>query len=140
MNEKEKRYAIVLPAEKPAVLLHCWPEDGLELKDLQDIVEGHIETVETMLAPGWAQEKDVTPVLIINEEGKLRGLPYNEDATMMAQIPIDDEIVGNAVLMLARGEELIGFRERAARNIIRNWCVSETEWAEAPGEEDVGHD
>lgn len=127
MTEKEKRYAIVIPAGKPAVLLHCWPEDGLELKDLQDIVEGHIETVETMIAPGWAQEKEVTPVLIINEEGKLLGLPYNEDATLMAQIPIDDEIVGNAVLMLARGEELIGFRERAARNIIRNWCVSEEE-------------
>ena len=127
MNEKEKRYAIVIPAWKPAVLLHCWPEDGLELKDLQDIVEGHIETVETMIGQGWAQEKEVTPVLIINEEGKLLGLPYNEDATLMAQITMDDEIVGNAVLMLARGEELIGFRERAARHIIRNWCVSEEE-------------
>lgn len=125
MNENEKRYAIVIPARKLAVLLHCWPEDGLELKDLQDIVEGHIETVETMIGQGWAQEKEVTPVLIINEEGKLLGLPYNEDATLMAQITMVDEIVGNAVLMLARGEELIGFRERAARNIIRNWCVSE---------------
>ena len=127
MNEEEKRYAIVIPAGKPAALLHCWPEDGLELKDLQDIVEGHIETVETMIGQGWAQEKEVTPVLIINEEGKLLGLPYNEDATLMAQITMDDEIVGNAVLMLTRGEELIGFRERAARNIIRNWCVSEEE-------------
>lgn len=127
MTEEEKRYAIVIPAGKPAVLLYCWPEDGLELKDLQDIVEGHIETVETMIGQGWAQEKEVTPVLIINEEGKLLGLPYNEDATLMAQITMDDEIVGNAVLMLARGEELIGFRERAARNIIRNWCVSEEE-------------
>ena len=127
MNEEEKRYAIVIPAGKPAVLLHCWPEDRLELKDLQDIVEGHIETVETMIGQGWAQEKEVTPVLIINEEGKLLGLPYNEDATLMAQITMVDEIVGNAVLMLARGEELIGFRERAARNIIRNWCVSEEE-------------
>ena len=127
MTEEEKRYAIVIPAGKPAVLLHCWPEDGLELKDLQDIVEGYIETVGTMLAPGWAQEKGVTPVLIINEEGKIRGLPYNDAATIMAQIAATDEIVGNAVLMLERGDELIGFRERAARNIIRNWCVSEEE-------------
>ena len=127
MTEEEKRYAIVITAGKPAVLLHCWPEDGLELKDLQDIVEGYIETVGTMLAPGWAQEKGVTPVLIINEEGKIRGLPYNDAATIMAQIAATDEIVGNAVLMLERGDELIGFRERAARNIIRNWCVSEEE-------------
>lgn len=127
MTEEEKRYAIVIQAGKPAVLLHCWPEDGLELKDLQDIVEGYIETVGTMLAPGWAQEKGVTPVLIINEEGKIRGLPYNDAATIMAQIAATDEIVGNAVLMLERGDELIGFRERAARNIIRNWCVSEEE-------------
>lgn len=120
---KIDRYAIVFEPDKEGVLLHCYPGDGLELDVLQDIVEGDIETVGTILAPGWAQEKGVTPVLIINEEGKLRGLPYNDAATVMAQIPVTDEIVGNAVLMLARCGELIGFKESAARHIVREWSA-----------------
>ena len=120
---KTKRYAIVFVPDKEGFMLHCYPGEGLPLEDLQDIVEGNIETVGTMLAPGWAQEKGVTPVLIINEEGKLRGLPYNDAATLMAQIAATDEIVGNAMLMLARGEELIGFKESAARNIIKQWSA-----------------
>lgn len=41
----------------------------------------------------------------------------------MAHIAATDEIVGNAVLMLARGDELIGFKESAARNIIKQWSA-----------------
>lgn len=119
---KTDRFAIVFQPDKEGVMLHCYPGEGLPLEDLQDIVEGYIETVGTMLAPGWAQEKGVTPVLIINEEGKLRGLPYNDAATTVAHIAKTDEIVGNAVLMLARGDDLIGFKESAARNIIK-WSV-----------------
>ena len=122
MNKMD-RYAIIFQPDKEGILLHCYPGEGLPLEDLQDIVEGYIETVGTMLAPGWAQEKGVTPVLIINEEGKLRGLPYNDAATVMAQIPVTDEIVGNAVLMLARCGELIGFKESAARHIVREWSA-----------------
>lgn len=118
---KIDRYAIIFEPDKEGVMLHCYPGDGLELDVLQGIVEGYIETVGTMLAPGWAQEKGVTPVLIINEEGKLRGLPYNDAATIMAHIAATDEIVGNAVLMLARGDELIGFKESAAGHIVREW-------------------
>lgn len=120
---KTDRYAIIFEPDKEGVMLHCYPGDGLELDELQDIVDGYIETVGTMLAPGWAQEKGVTPVLIINEEGKLRGLPYNDAATVMAQITVTDEIVGNAVLMLARCGELIGFKESAARHIVREWSA-----------------
>lgn len=120
---KTDRYAIVFEPDKEGIMLHCHPGDGLELDVLQDIVDGYIETVRTMLMPYWAQEKGVTPVLIINEEGKLRGLPYNDAATTMAHIAKTDEIVGNAVLMLARGDELIGFKESAARNIIKQWSA-----------------
>lgn len=66
---KIDRYAIIFEPDQEGIMLHCYPGEGLELDVLQEIVDGYIETVRTMLMPYWAQEKGVTPVLIINEEG-----------------------------------------------------------------------
>ena len=114
------RYAIVIPSEGDLALLHCWPGDGLDLETLQSLVEGPIETVPTVLLDGWSGEKDVGLTLIVNEEGKLRGLPINESATDMAAV-LGDTIVGNAVLMGVRGEDFVGLQETAAENIVRVW-------------------
>ena len=102
------------------VLLHCRPGDSLELKAMQDIVGGYIETVPAALAAGWSHEQGVGLTLIINEEGKLLGLPLNPLATDMAGI-CNDVIVGNAILMGARGEEFIGLTKEAAENIVKKW-------------------
>lgn len=40
-----ERYAIIIRPNEETVLLHCYPGDSLDLKALQEIVEGHIETV-----------------------------------------------------------------------------------------------
>lgn len=40
-----ERYAIIIRPNEETVLLHCYPGDSLDLKTLQEIVEGHIETV-----------------------------------------------------------------------------------------------
>ena len=87
------------------------------------MVEGHIEVTPTMLAASWSREKDTDAIiLIINEEGKLKGLPLNQKATDISGINLyDDVIVGNAILMAVRGEELIGLTEEAADNIIKQW-------------------
>lgn len=92
-----ERYAIIIRQNEETVLLHCYPGDSLDLKALQEIVEGHIETVPTVMSSGWSKEKDVGLTLIINEEGKLLGLPVNQTATDMAAI-YNDVIVGNAIL------------------------------------------
>lgn len=94
--------------------------EGMSLETLQGIVEGPIETVPAALARGWSGEEGVTPILIVNEEGKLQGLPENEDATECSGL-LYDVIMGNAVMMGARGEELIGFTEKAAENIMEKW-------------------
>lgn len=56
------------------------------LNELQLYVDGYIEIV---------------PIgeflLIVNEEGKLKGLPYNEKATELIQLVSNDYIVGDAV-------------------------------------------
>ena len=81
-----ERYAIIIRPNEETVLLHCYPGDSLDLKALQEIVEGHIKTVPTVMSSGWSKEKDAGLTLIINEEGKLLGLPVNQTATDMAAI------------------------------------------------------
>lgn len=93
-----ERYAIIIRPNEETVLLHCYPGDSLDLKTLQEIVEGHIETVPTALAGEWSHEQGVGLTLIINEEGKLLGMPVNRLATDMAYL-FNDVIVGNAILI-----------------------------------------
>ena len=120
------RYAIVaVPGEKP-ILLQCFPGDSLELKTLQKIVEGYIETVPTVLAKEWSGEEGVGTVLIVNDEGKLQGLQLNRWATDISAL-YNDVIMGNAVLMGVRGEEFIGLTEEAAKNIVKRWGDSNAE-------------
>lgn len=113
-----ERYAIIIRPNEETVLLHCYPGDSLDLKTLQEIVEGHIETVPTMMSSAWSKEKDVGLTLIINEEGKLLGLPMNQLATDMAYL-FNDVIVGNAVLMGTTDEDFIGLTKEAAENIVK---------------------
>ena len=93
-----ERYAIIIRPNEEMALLHCYPGDSLDLKTLQEIVEGHIETVPTALAGEWSHEQGVGLTLIINEEGKLLGMPVNRLATDMAYL----------FNLLARASELSG--------------------------------
>lgn len=115
-----ERYAIVIRPKEEMVLLHCYPGDSLDLKTLQEIVEGHIETVPTALAEGWSHEANVGTTLIINEEGKLLGLPANPMATDLSAL-YNDVIVGNAILMGTTEEDFIGLTKEAAENIVEKW-------------------
>lgn len=115
-----ERYAIIVRPNEETVLLYCYPGDSLDLKTLQEIVEGHIETVPVVISSEWSKEKDVGLTLIINEEGKLRGLPVNQTATDMAAI-YNDVIVGNAVLMGTTEEDFIGLTKEAAEHIAEEW-------------------
>ena len=78
--------------------------NGITLKMLQDLVGGYIETVPAQ-PPGT--------VLIVNEEGKLRGMAYNARATNISRL-YGDNIVGIAVMCRAEGEELLPFDQKEA--------------------------
>lgn len=114
------RYVIYIRPEDVMVMLLCEPDGSVSLKTLQGLVEGHIELTPTVLADGWSKEPGVGTVLIVNEEGKLKDLPLNHWATDLSGV-FDDVIVGNAVLMGTRGEELIGLTREAATNIVKKW-------------------
>lgn len=66
------------------------------LEWLQDQVGGYIETTPTCLSG---------LVMVVNEEGKLMGLPFNDTATDLGR-SLHECIVGNAVIMEVKGSEL----------------------------------
>ena len=68
--------------------------------------------------------------MAVNEEGLLQELSYNEHATDLYAFNYMSSIVGPAVLMAARGDELIGFAKSVAESICAEWEVP----LEAPGE------
>ena len=119
-----ERYVIVMPADTGAYLLPCDDGDTCRLETLQDLVGGPIETAESCLGPSWAREEVDSLPLIVNEEGLLQELPPNEAATDLYQYRyMGTGIVGTAVLMAARGEELIGFAEPVCRTICEEWNI-----------------
>ena len=60
------------------------------LSELQEYVGGYIEIV-------WLRGGKI---LVVNEEGKINGLPINMNATyIIGEHGMDDNIVGNAILM-----------------------------------------
>lgn len=115
-----ERYAIIIRPNEETVLLHCYPGDSLDLKTLQEIVEGHIETVPTALAGEWSHEQGVGLTLIINEEGKLLG-DAGEPAGHRHGVLFNDVIVGNAILIGTTDEDFIGLTKEAAENIVEKW-------------------
>ena len=82
--------------------------DELELEVLQNLVGGYIECVPTIF--GGVE-------MLINEEGKLHDLKYNEVATDISRVSEYDMIVGDVVLCKINGEHLVGFGEMEAKEI-----------------------
>lgn len=104
--------------------MRCWPENTLELKALQGLVGGNIKTVAVLPEVRWDRGVNGDPALLVNEEGKLRGLPWNELATEMTML-WEDSIVGTTVLMGAMREELIGVTRETAEAVMGSWAESE---------------
>ena len=119
-NAMTNRYVIRIHLDGESELVCCNKKGTLTLKTLQRLVSGPIETVPTVLSDGWAQEDDTKIIMVVNEEGRLLRLPHNEAASLMAAFGIDC-IVGPAVIMAGRGDELIGLLPGAAKRIKAEW-------------------
>ena len=127
-----ERYVIVIPAdeEQKARLLPCDDGDTCTLETLQALVGGPIEAADTCLAASWAQEDLDSIQLIVNEEGLLQELPFNERATNLYEFRYMSGIVGTAVLMAAQGDELIGFTKPVCETICSEWGLDLAETGE----------
>ena len=131
-KEQKERYfdrAYIALTPQDGFLL-CQHDERMDLKEMQDLVEGYIETVPTVIAPHWADEKGVSISMVVNEEGKLRGLDWNPKATMLyGHSP--DYIVGNALIVGVKGSELIALKRSAAEEIIRVFNLEHKEIEES---------
>lgn len=127
-----ERYVIVIPADEKqkARLLPCDDGDTCTLETLQALVGGPIEAADTCLAASWAREDVDSIQLIVNEEGLLQELPFNERATDLYEFRYRSGIVGTAVLAAARGDELIGFAKPVCETICSEWNLDLEETGE----------
>ena len=116
-----ERYAIYIPAEGKCCLIQCDDECPMTLNEMQERVGGFIEVAESSLEPTWAREPVDCIHLIVNEEGLLRQLPDNPRATDLYAYGDRSVIVGDALLMAGRGEDLIGFSKPVCQTIVEEW-------------------
>ena len=118
------RYMIVIPAKNRAFNMKCDDGDSMKLETLQKLVGGPIEPVPALLSAEWAREKEVDGILLlVNEEGRLKGLPENPRAEEMVSYaaPAHAKLVGPAIVAAGRGEEIIGFAKPVAETICAEW-------------------
>ena len=115
------RYMIVIPAKNRSFVLKCDEGDGAKLETLQRLVSGYVETVPSALDATWAREKADRLVLLVDEEGRMKCKPANQKATQLAPADVKLPIVGAAVLMFQRGDELLGFTKHVADTICSEW-------------------
>lgn len=116
-----ERYIVFIPADGPCRLVPCDDGDTCKLNTLQQLVDGPIEAAESCLEPTWARELVDGIHLIVNEEGLLRQLPDNPPATDLYAYGDRSVIVGDAVLVAARDEDLIGFSKPVCKTICDEW-------------------
>ena len=107
-----ERYIIFIPADGPCRLVACDDGDSIKLETLQELVDG-ID-------------------LIVNEEGRLRGLPYNGRASDLWEGGGICLLNGDALLAAAKGEDLIGFPKPVCKTICDEWHLEmeDGEWTD----------
>lgn len=81
--------ALVIPATGEEYLIELDPTDAITLDHIQEAVGGYVESAPII---------DPTLTMYCNEEGKIRGLPVNERASILLGPHNPDFIVGNVVI------------------------------------------
>lgn len=95
-------------------------DEDITLHELQDMVDGSIETVPICLSGNWTTGRG-QPIMIVNEEGKLQGLARNALATELLRCDIDDFVVGDVIIAGIRGEEFVPLLREACEHIAERW-------------------
>jgi hypothetical protein len=85
-------------------------EGEIPLEYLQEAVDGYIEAVRL---PHIGDDV----VLWLNEEGKLRGLPFNAIATGIAAMDFD-YVAGDAIITCVDGFRTVGLTEEAVTKLV----------------------
>lgn len=118
-----ERYMIYIPATGKCCLIQCDDECPVALETLQELVGGPIEVTPSCLGITWAREPVDGIDLIVNEEGRLRGLPYNGRASDLWEGDGICLLNGDALLAAAKGEDLIGFTKPVCKTLAEFWSL-----------------
>lgn len=118
-----ERYMIYIPATGKCCLIQCDDECPMTLETLQELVGGPIEITASCLGITWAREPVDGIDLIVNEEGRLRHLPYNGRASDLWEGGGICLLNGDALLAAAKGEYLIGFTKPVCKTIAEFWSL-----------------
>lgn len=123
----DRAYIALTPLDS---FLICQHDERMDLKEMQDLVKGDIEIAPTVIAPRWADEEGVSILMVVNEEGKLHGMDWNPKATTLCGY-CPDYIVGNALIVGVKGDELIALKRSAAEEIMRVFHLGHEEIEES---------
>lgn len=122
------RYMIVIPAKNRAFNMKCDDGDSMKLETLQKLVGGPIEPVPALLSAEWAREKDVDGILLlVNEEGRLKGLPENPRAEEMVSYaaPAHAKLVGPAIVAAGGARRSSALQSLWRRPSVPSGCEPE---------------
>jgi len=95
--------------------------NNASLERLQQLIGGYIETVPCIF-------RDY--ILVIDEEGKLKGLPKNRIANELSALSVQwfDVLVGPALIAKTEGDRIVGLSEAETdklMNRLNKWTASE---------------
>lgn len=117
------RYMIYMPVGTQGRLIPCHLDGSLTLGEMETLVDGHIEVLNSSLEPEWAREPVDGIRLVVGEHARLLGAKRNDTATCLYLHQDWDEIVGDALLCAEVDGEVIGFTKPVAKTICEEFGI-----------------
>ena len=115
----EREYKMIVLPQDGGSLMFTRRHPSAPLEILQQIVGGNIETVPCTIPCDGIDAESL--VMVLNEEGKLRNMEENELATAVSGMWGNDVLVGNAVILGVKGDELVCLKAEDAELIREVW-------------------
>lgn len=95
----------------------------LTLGEMETLVDGFIDVLDSSLEPEWAREPVDGIRLVVGEDAKLFDAKRNDKATWLYLHQDCDKIVGDAFLCAEVDGELIGFTKPVAKTICEEFGI-----------------
>ena len=116
-----ERYLIYMPVGTQGRLIPCGRDGSLTLGEMETLVDGFIDVLDSGLEAEWAREPVDGIRLVVGEYARLFGAKRNDKATWLYCRQDCGLIVGDAFLCAAVDGELIGFTKPVCRTICDEW-------------------
>ena len=116
-----ERYMIYMPVGTQGRLIPCGRDGSLTLGEMETLVDGFIDVLDSSLEAEWAREPVDGIRLVVGEYARLFGAKRNDKATWLYCRQDCGLIVGDAFLCAAVDGELIGFTKPVCRTICDEW-------------------